>query len=109
MMKKTIDNKVYNTETAIHVAGYWNGRGNPDPKNLSEDLYLSPKGQWFLSGEGGSLTKYSVPCGNGSSRGSDITLLTSDEALAWVVANQKFIDNSDGVIDEHFKDKVTEG
>jgi hypothetical protein len=83
-MKKTINGKTYNTETAEEITytsshlytndfGYW-----------SETLHKTKKGNYFLYGSGGAMSKYSEPCGNnGRCGGSDIIPLTMDEALEW--------------------------
>jgi len=75
-MKKIINGKRYDTETAEMVAddsysnygdlGYW-----------SEELYHTKKGNWFLVGEGGDETR----------GGSVIIPFTKKEALAWLEAH----------------------
>ena len=75
-MKKIINGKRYDTETATKVAddsysnygdfGYW-----------SEEIYRTQKGNWFLRGEGGDETR----------DGSVIIPFTKKEALAWLEAH----------------------
>ena len=82
-MKKVIDGKVYNTETATLVAEYDNGYYGGDFNKMEEALFKSPKGQFFLAGSGGPMSKYAERQGNTSSSGSGLTLLTEQEALSW--------------------------
>jgi hypothetical protein len=82
-MKKVIDGKVYNTETAEKIGHWWNGYSNTDFNNCEESLYKTKKGQFFIAGEGGAFSKYSVSCGNGRGGGSGIVLLSENEAREW--------------------------
>jgi len=73
-MRKVIEGKRYDTETAEQVAStsyanytertYW-----------SEELYRTKKGNWFLYGEGGDLSKYAR---------SAIIPLTRVKAMSWL-------------------------
>ena len=83
-MRKVIEGKLYNTETAEMVAtdsyshygdlGYW-----------SEEIYRTKRGNWFLAGEGGAMSKYAQAIGqNEVGGGSAIIPLTEGEALAWL-------------------------
>ncbi|NLI12909.1 hypothetical protein [Pelotomaculum propionicicum] len=60
MAKKVIDRKVYDTDTAELIHEYWNGYGNQDFKFLSEDLYQTKKGNFFLLGSDGAMTCYAA-------------------------------------------------
>lgn len=90
-MKKIIDGKMYNTETATRIG---NG-GSPGGVSRSdfnyyydEDLYRTKKGAFFLVGEGGPMTKYSRNCGdNCFCGGNDFFVLSDREALAWCERN----------------------
>lgn len=84
-MKQIINGKMYNTETATLLGEYWNGCSQSDFRFLSEDLYRTRKGAFFISGEGGAMTEYSQSCGDNSCRGSErITPITEDEAKKWL-------------------------
>ena len=83
-MKKIVEGKSYNTETAEDVASFGNGLGRGDFSSYDETLYRTKKGAWFLAGEGGPMTKYSRPCSNMTSGGSDIFVLTPSEAQKWL-------------------------
>lgn len=103
MAKRVIDRKVYNTETATLIHEYWNGYSNSDFHYVSEDLYQTPKGNFFLLGAGGAMTKYTVDCGNNSRCGSsdNIIPLTKEDAIDWLEAH----DGSEKII-ELFPDEL---
>ena len=81
-MKRIIQGKIYNTDTATRI-------GNRQHSNRGDfhyedtDLYRTPKGAFFISGEGGALSRWSEPCGNGMSGGHGIQAMSATEALAW--------------------------
>ena len=88
-MKKIINRKMYNTETATMLGQYWNGIGSSDFRTLTETLYKTKKGEYFLHGSGGPLSKYSEPCGsNGMCGSEDIIVLTKDQAIDWAEENE---------------------
>lgn len=84
-MKKVINKKMYNTETATEVASYDNGYGCDDFYHVGEELYLKKTGEFFLYGHGGAMTDYGKPCGNGRSGGSSIIPMTENQAKEWVL------------------------
>ena len=56
-MKKIINGRKYDTETAKEI-GYWsNGYPCSDFNHCEETLYLKKTGEYFLYGEGGALTE----------------------------------------------------
>lgn len=82
-MKKIIDGKTYNTETATRIANWDNGYYGNDFNACDESLYISPKGTYFLAGEGGALSKYARSVGSGRCGGDGMEVLTKAEALRW--------------------------
>lgn len=86
-MKKIINNKRYDTETAKQIAetGSWEQGIGPSNFNFwSETLYQKRTGEYFLFGEGGPLSKYSEPYeNNGSQSGAKIIPLTLGQAKQW--------------------------
>lgn len=102
-MKAVIGGRIYNTETATRIAEYHNGRYGNDFRALSEALYRTARGAWFLAGEGGAATKYGSPCGDGYASGEAVTPLTAEEALAWL-EEHSLVD----AIEEHFSDLLEE-
>lgn len=84
-MKKIIEGRKYDTETAEFLAGYDNGLGARDFNHISEELYRKRTGEYFLYGWGGPMTEYRRTIGqNEWSGGEDITPLTEAEARKWV-------------------------
>jgi len=95
------DNKRYNTETATEIAYWSNGVNTSDFKCCMETLYRTPKGAYFLFGEGGPSSKYSRQIGNGYHWGEEMQPLTEKQALAWCEKT-----NNVEAIEEHFKHLV---
>jgi hypothetical protein len=83
-MRKVIDQRVYNTETAEGIAEWGNGLNVGDFYRAEETLYRTPKGNWFLYGEGGAHSRWSSPEGDGRGPGKDIVPFTAEEAAAWL-------------------------
>lgn len=87
-MKKIIDGKKYDTETATRVGFYSNYGSWRDFDHFEETLYRKKTGEHFLFGEGGPATKYSESCGDNSfSGGCRIIPLTEEKAKAWAEKN----------------------
>lgn len=85
-MRKIIDKKMYNTETATKLASYTNGYVCGDFHHINEQLYRKKTGEYFLYGCGGAMTMYAECCGSNSWSGSSaIFPLTEDEAQEWVM------------------------
>lgn len=82
-MKKIIEGKVYNTETAEEIGSFWNGLGGNDFRNLNESLYKTKKGAWFLYGQGGAMTRWSESNGNTTWGSSGIMVLSEESARRW--------------------------
>ena len=59
-MRKIINNKVYDTETAKKRGEWSNGRSHRDLSWCEEALYQKKTGEFFLHGEGGTLSRYIV-------------------------------------------------
>ncbi len=84
-MKKVIEGKIYNTETAEEVHSWENHYYSNDFHHCEETLYRTKKGAWFLAGSGGAMSKYSRTCGSNSWTGGDgMEVLTDAEAQAWL-------------------------
>lgn len=82
-MKRIINGKKYDTDTAKEL-GYWsNGYPCGDFNWLFETLYLKKTGEYFLVGEGGALTKYSNVTYNGSTDGVKFMPMSEDDAKEW--------------------------
>lgn len=80
-MKKILDGKVYNTETAELIAD--EGKSLNSFYSTSEALYKTKNGAWFKHGESSAGGKYSHWCGNSCGYGEDIIAMEPDEVIAW--------------------------
>ena len=84
-MRQIIDGKVYDEATATRIGGADNiGTGVASWSDFgawSAVLYRTPKGRYFLAGEGGAMTMFSRPSGDGKTGGSGIIPLSKGEAL----------------------------
>ena len=82
-MKKIINRKLYDTETAEYIG--CDSYSNPGDFNYwLEELYMKSNGEFFLYGEGGANSRYSKEVEtNGWTNGWNITPMTRDEAQDW--------------------------
>lgn len=82
-MKKIINKKMYNTESAECV-GSDSFSNQRDFHYWSEELYRKSSGEFFLYGEGGPLSSYRKEVDmNEWSGGWDIIPMTDEEARDW--------------------------
>jgi hypothetical protein len=89
-MIRIIDGKCYNIQTATEIASYWNRLSPSDFHNVSETLYRTPKGQYFLVGKGGALSKYAQSCGqNSTCGGSEWSVFSDEEAFEWLERHEE--------------------
>lgn len=82
-MKKIINGRKYDTETAKEVGFYSNGYPHGDFNWCQQTLYRKRNGEYFLHGEGGALTIYAKNIQNGTTGGSRIVPMSEDEAKEW--------------------------
>ncbi len=83
-MKKIINGKVYDTDTAKEQGSWGNGGTWRDFNHMEETLYRKKTGEFFLHGEGGPMTKYAQPAGQNSWSGGDrIMPMSYAEAREW--------------------------
>ena len=83
-MKKIINSKLYNTQTATMLASYDNHCLPNDFHYVEETLYRKKTGEFFLSGSGGARTIYSEQFQGGSRGSSRLVPLTEAQARKWV-------------------------
>jgi len=85
-MKRIIDGKRYNTETAHRVGSVGSATINVSDFGYWEaDLYRTPRGRWFLAGKGGPMTMFSRPDGGGmTSGGSGLIPISGTEAQVYL-------------------------
>jgi len=86
-MKKIINGRKYDTETAERIGAYQNRNDRRDFNYVGETLYKKrTTGEYFLYGEGGPRTGYARQSGQNSwSGGCEIFPYTEDQARAWAV------------------------
>lgn len=83
-MKKIIKGKKYDTETAKQVGRWSNTFDWYDFGYCSESLYKKKTGEYFIFGEGGPMSRYSVSTGtNSRSGGFQIIPVSEEEAKEW--------------------------
>ena len=103
-MKKLIDSKLYDTDSAQLITSvYPNGtRDRSDFQFLKERLFQTKSGRYFIAGEGGPRTSYRQPApAGGMTGGEDIRAVTEAEAYEWCQEH--------GAVDaalEHFEDYI---
>jgi|LSQX01.2.fsa_nt_gb hypothetical protein len=85
-MRRVIDRKVYDTETAELIHEWENKYFPSDFEWCREELYRTPKGNFFILGSGGAKSKYAVIVGSGSWGGSsnNIIPISRDQAIDWL-------------------------
>ena len=83
-MKKVIDGKLYNTETADRLHDWNNRCPCSDFQYCEEALYRTKKGAFFLAGSGGPMSKYAQAIEQNSWGGGEgLEPLSTEEALNW--------------------------
>ena len=82
-MKKIINGKMYNTDTAAFIGSYSNGYDYHIYGWLKEVIYKKKTGEYFMSVECESLTPYAKECLDGWAPGVSIIPLSVDEAMKW--------------------------
>lgn len=82
-MQQTIANQHYDTDTAQAI-GNWQRGYSSEKGYISETLYHTPEGAYFLHGEGGPRSRYAQRVGpNTWGYGERIIPISEDEAHAW--------------------------
>lgn len=86
-MKKIINGKKYDTKTAKLIGRIQYGQyGSLD--FVWEGLFRKKTGEYFLQGEGGAMSRYSVQTGqNNWSGGEEIIPLSLEKAKEWAEKN----------------------
>lgn len=86
-MKKIINGRLYNTETAPEVAYYWNGLGGSDFRNLTKRLHRKKNGEFFFWVSGGPMSEAGESYGGMIHSGEKIVPCSDDEAREFCEAN----------------------
>lgn len=83
-MKRIINGKRYDTDTAQFIKTYRSDLSISDFRYYDESLYLKKTGEFFLYATGNGSSKYASQYGDLRGPGEKIVPLTLDEAKAWV-------------------------
>lgn len=86
-MKRIINGKLYDTDTAKLLASYHNDFSPSDFEYFNEDLYIKKTGEYFLLGEGGPKSYYAEYHGNISMGSKRIIPISEDRAKEWAERN----------------------
>ena len=100
-MKRIVEGKRYDTETAEEIACYSNNLSSSDFRNCTETLYKTKNGSWFLHGRGGPLSPWSQTEGNTTWGDNRIKVLETSDAKRWLEEND-FTDE----VEKHFGDMI---
>lgn len=83
-MKRIINGKLYNTETAKEMGIYYSDYARNDFDYYEETLYKKKTGEFFLYGFGNAASKYAKSAfGGGQCGGENIKPLTEEQAKKW--------------------------
>lgn len=87
-MKKIINGKLYDTDTAREIASNDHGDGPRDFHYYAETLYKKRTGEYFLHGEGGPMSRYAESIGQNQWRGGErIEPMSYENAKTWAEEN----------------------
>jgi len=99
-MKKIINHKKYDTETAETLFKW----GNCLPRNdfgwMEETLYRKKTGEFFLHGAGGPMSLHASRCGKSLVSGEHIVPLTEEEARNWAEDKETPVDTYESIFGE---------
>lgn len=95
-MKKIINGKKYDTDTATLLGEFYADGGPSDFSYYEEEFYQKRTGEFFIYGKGGPRSPYAVAVGPRGWRGSEkIVPLTDAEAMSWAEKNLDVEDYED--------------
>ena len=86
-MKKVMDGKLYNTESATLIGSFWNNLSITDFNYLKKELYRTKSGNYFLYCHGGANTAYAERVGYMMKDGETIHPMTFERARSWAEKN----------------------
>lgn len=82
-MRKVINGKLYDTDSAKCVGEWDNGYLPNDFHYTEERLFLKKTGEFFLYGSGGAISKYTQATGSGYRGSEQIFPLSEEKAKEW--------------------------
>jgi hypothetical protein len=80
-MKKVIDGKIYNTDTAQRICTLPCNADGDSFKEHYTSLYRTKNGNYFLEGDGGAATMWARSVGNAKIWGSGLRQIDTAEAM----------------------------
>ena len=86
-MKRIINGKAFDTETAMHVCELHCTAYRNDFAYHDTALYRSPKGQFFVAGSGNAASMWATNFGSTRGPGEGMRLVDDDEARAIMERN----------------------
>ena len=81
-MKQIIDGKKYNTDTATRICDTSNDCSRSDFNFENSDLFVTPRGSYFIAGSGGARSRFSQRVSDGYCGGDGIIPISREDALA---------------------------
>ena len=103
-MKRIINGKTYNTETATLICDTSNEYNRSDFKHEDSDLFVTRKGAYFIAGSGGCLSRFARSVsGRIRTNGAGIIPISREDARAECERHGSTDD-----IEEFFGDMVEE-
>jgi|WetSurMetagenome_2_1015567.scaffolds.fasta_scaffold31981_6 hypothetical protein len=103
-MKRIVNGKRFDTSTAVCIASWHNGCYGSDFRRCQEALYRTARGNFFIAGEGGPMSKFARSVGNNSFTGGDgLSPITPEEARQWL-EEKGFTEE----LEEHFAGEIEE-
>lgn len=104
MMRRVIDGKIYDTETAA-LLHYWDNGNNGRFHFRTKALYRTPKDRYFLVHEGGAMTDMAKQVDSNNVSGSEAMEVIDRETAI------RFLESHGGseVLIREFPDAVEEG
>ena len=100
-MKRIINGKTYNTETATLICNTSNEYSSSDFKFEDSELFVTKKGAYFIAGKGGCLSRFAHSVFNGWVGSNGIIPISRENALAECERHGSIDD-----IEEFFADMV---
>jgi hypothetical protein len=84
-MKKIISGHRYDTDKATQIAYATGGAEyTTDFAWWEESLYRTPRGKWFLVGQGGPMSRYAVTTGNETTGSESLRPISAGQAQEWL-------------------------
>ena len=104
-MKKVIDGKMYNTDSADKLAD-WSYSDPGDFKYHEKILYRTKKGTLFMYETGGAMSPMAVSLGNNNTGGSSTIYPVSEEEAIQFLETEA--DDGAEILEKEFADAIEE-